>query len=295
MNNHANGSEFTPTAESLLAQSGFGSRYRNLVPAGPSAMTVPIPPVATPTSTSSSTNAVLSMVQKKSNVSANAPGVSPEKPMKPNMAPKPPKPSTLPMTTASSVYASTERSIKNVGARQPIPPPRVSSRDDVGKVSAKTSGPPAVPETPAIAAEQSHAQKVTQLGSKSTESSLCRMSESSSMFDRIQKLSFRNAETASSATTPPPPSALPVRPLSRGAVLEELMDGEEKLADRTIIREGVLQKLSRRGYSPLLFILTDDALIYCSQVLLTNKLKHNRTISLNGILLRFILTMHLHL
>jgi hypothetical protein len=30
-------------------------------------------------------------------------------------------------------------------------------------------------------------------------------------------------------------------------------------------------------------------------VLLTNKLKHNRTISLNGILLRFILTMHLHL
>jgi hypothetical protein len=206
----------------------------------------------------------------------------------------------LSATAASSVSVSTVKGTHSPGIHPPVPPPKGSSRDDDGKATAARGGPAASTETPMNATQQSQGYKSVPLSSKNAESPPSRTSEPYSILDRIQKFSFRDSETAASAvTTPPPPppsaSAPPARPLSRGAVLEDLMDGVEKLADRTIIREGDLQKLSRRGYTPLLFILTEDALIYCSHVLLTNKLKHNRTIPLNGLMLRFIFIMKRYL
>jgi hypothetical protein len=72
--------------------------------------------------------------------------------------------------------------------------------------------------------------------------------------------------------------ATPAEGINRLQELERLLDGAEMLASRVLVREGPLHKLNRDKYAPFHFILTTDALIYCSWV--DEKLKHNRTLPL---------------
>ncbi len=66
--------------------------------------------------------------------------------------------------------------------------------------------------------------------------------------------------------------------------LQELIDGVENLTSKILIREGSLEKLNRDKYAHFHFILTNDAVIYCSQH--GDKLKHNRTMPLRFLLVR---------
>ena len=67
--------------------------------------------------------------------------------------------------------------------------------------------------------------------------------------------------------------------------LEEMLDHEESLASRVLLREGTLDKLNRDKYSPYHFILTTDALIYCTLVSGGERLRLNRTFPLSALLI----------
>ena len=70
--------------------------------------------------------------------------------------------------------------------------------------------------------------------------------------------------------------------------LEEMMDHEELLTSRVLLREGTLEKLNRDKFSPFHFILTTDALIYCTITSNGEKLKHNRTFPLTTVLVGYV-------
>ena len=66
--------------------------------------------------------------------------------------------------------------------------------------------------------------------------------------------------------------------------LEEMLDHEESLTSRVLLREGALEKLNRDKYSSFHFILTTDAIIYCTPNILGEKMKLNRILPLSALL-----------
>ena len=66
--------------------------------------------------------------------------------------------------------------------------------------------------------------------------------------------------------------------------LEEMMDREECLTSRVLLREGTLEKLNRDKFTRYHFILTTDALIYCTVLQGREKIKPNRTLPLSTLL-----------
>lgn len=66
--------------------------------------------------------------------------------------------------------------------------------------------------------------------------------------------------------------------------LEDMMEPKESLASRVLLREGTLDKLNRDKFAPYHFILTTDALIYCTVLQGGEKIKPNRTLPLSTLL-----------
>lgn len=67
--------------------------------------------------------------------------------------------------------------------------------------------------------------------------------------------------------------------------LQQLLGGNESMCDRVLIHEGEVQKFNRSNkFEKHLFILTADALMYCTASVLGEKMKLDRIIPLNTIL-----------